>query len=198
MKKGRGRVRFRSEKELQMHVVWRGMKKRCYETTSPSYKYYGAKGITVCERWMIFDNFYADMKEGYVKGLKLDRLNNDMQYKKEHCRWVTAKESARNRSNNFILTIGNESKTLAEWGEIKKIKPDTINGRIRRGWSVEDAVNKKLMPTIHTGETNGMAKLTAEKVQQIRSSNKKYAALSLEFGVSVSQIGLIKRGVAWT
>lgn len=74
------------------------MIRRCYDINAEQYKYYGARGIGVCERWLnSFDNFLIDMESTYRKGLELDRIDNDKGYSPENCKWVTHSENMLNR-----------------------------------------------------------------------------------------------------
>jgi hypothetical protein len=75
---------------------WRGMKDRCVDPRAVSYRYYGARGITVCERWMVFGNFLADMGERPA-GRTLDRINPAGNYEPGNCRWATRAEQDANR-----------------------------------------------------------------------------------------------------
>ena len=76
---------------------WRGMIERCYSPRSPSYKWYGARGVGIDDpRWFQFVNFRADMGER-PPGLTLDRRNNDLGYSKANCRWATPKQQTDNR-----------------------------------------------------------------------------------------------------
>lgn len=83
-------------KNHPLYSVWRGMKTRCYYIMDKSYKYYGMRGITVCNRWGEFKNFYDDMKDGYKDGLSIDRINNNLGYSPENCRWATMSTQLRN------------------------------------------------------------------------------------------------------
>jgi hypothetical protein len=93
------------------HNTWRAMIQRCRTPSNNRYYCYGARGITVCERWLQFENFLEDMGER-PQGMQLDRIDTDGDYSKDNCRWVTAKENCNNR--NLRSTIAKGSK-YGEW-----------------------------------------------------------------------------------
>ena len=78
------------------YFVWRAMIQRCTNPNTTHYDRYGGRGISVCERWLKFENFLADMGEK-PKGLTLDRIDNNGNYENSNCRWVTHKENCNNR-----------------------------------------------------------------------------------------------------
>lgn len=106
--------------------IWQSMIGRCYRKSNGSYKNYGAKGITVCDKWKTFEGFFEDM--GFCGDLCLDRIDNTKGYSKENCRWVTHKQNNRNKSNNVIVA----GKTLAEWAEITGISKPVISYRLNK------------------------------------------------------------------
>ena len=119
--------------------AWNSMMDRCYREGVPNYGSYGGRGITVCERWHTFANFYADMGDR-PEGMSLDRIDNDGPYSPDNCRWATSKDQARNRRNNNILALNGEERCIKDWSELLGIHPATIRNRLRRGATAEQAL----------------------------------------------------------
>lgn len=113
-----------------LSVVWRAMMDRCYKEKCDHYKYYGARGITVCDEWHDISAFVRDMSPTYQQGLQIDRKDTDKGYSPENCRWATRKEQARNKRNNVNLTMNGETHCLSEWSEITGICIGTLWDRI--------------------------------------------------------------------
>jgi hypothetical protein len=76
--------------------IWSGMRKRCNNPNQHAFKYYGGRGIKVCQDWSNYEAFLADMGEAPA-GLSLDRINNDGNYEPGNCRWATPKQQAENQ-----------------------------------------------------------------------------------------------------
>lgn len=88
-----------TERRIDMpeYNAWLQMKQRCNNSRCKRYKYYGARGIKVCDRWLDFDNFIADMGRRPGKGYSIDRIDNDGNYEPDNCRWATQTQQILNR-----------------------------------------------------------------------------------------------------
>lgn len=122
----------------RVYKTWESMLARCYNKNNNRYKNYGAKGVTVCERWFKFANFYRDM--GDDNGLTLDRKHNNQGYSKANCRWANMKEQQNNRTNNVLITFKNKTQTAKQWSEELNIPAKRIYARKYAGWSDERAL----------------------------------------------------------
>lgn len=125
-----------------IYNIWRNMKARCYNENNISYKYYGARGIRVCDEWInSFESFYKwSINNGYNNGLTIDRLNNNKNYEPNNCRWVNMTEQQNNRRNNRLITYTGETKTLSQWASLYGIKVVTLSQRLKHNWDIEEAL----------------------------------------------------------
>jgi hypothetical protein len=118
-------------------VLWTAMIERCRNPNHRAYKNYGSRGITVCDSWHTFQNFYDDMCPRPSPNLQLDRLNNNLGYSKENCRWVTRKENLRNKRNNHKVTIKGVLMTVSQAAEILNLSASGIAYRKKHNLSLE-------------------------------------------------------------
>jgi hypothetical protein len=79
------------------HMIWSTMRQRCNNPRSKHFRYYGGRGITVCERWKDFALFWADMGATYREGMSIERIDNDGNYEPGNCIWVEKSEQSKNR-----------------------------------------------------------------------------------------------------
>lgn len=100
-----------------LYKVWHGMKARCRNPHSKAFKYYGEKGVKVCDEWLDFKKFsdWAS-SSGYAKGLTLDRIDSNGNYCPENCRWITHSENS-SRTARLFLTVNGETLSYSEWAK---------------------------------------------------------------------------------
>jgi hypothetical protein len=125
-----------------IYNAWAAMKSRCTNINNRFYKDYGGRGITFCERWNDFMNFYEDMGER-PNGMSLERKDNAKGYEPSNCKWATKLEQRRNTRANIWLEYEGQKKVLTEWAEILNLSPETIRSRLRGGWSAYDALSTR-------------------------------------------------------
>ena len=118
-------------KKTRVYTIWTRMKQRCLDLNSTEYKRYGGRGIRVCERWLKFENFLADMGEPPA-GMQIERRDNDGHYEPSNCRWATVKEQANNRRTNRMIEFGGERLTVTQCAERIGIPPRRLQQRLRR------------------------------------------------------------------
>lgn len=139
-----------NKEKNRFYCRWHSMKNRCINKKMPSWKYYGGRGITVCKRWLKFENFRDDMYEDYLtlsnkigeKNTSLERINVDGNYSPSNCKWIPIKNQHFNKTNSTFLVFRGKKQTVAEWSREKNINVTTILQRISSGWSV-----KKILTT---------------------------------------------------
>lgn len=119
----------------RVHNIWMDMLKRVTPYYKESFKYY-ARNIKVCNRWQLFENFFADMGHP-PNGYSIERINNDGDYSPENCKWASAKEQANNRRSSRLITYKDETLTLQQWANRFNIGSGTIAYRIKAGWPLE-------------------------------------------------------------
>jgi hypothetical protein len=131
--------------ETPEYHVWEGMLQRCTNPQYHQYSYYGGRGITVCLRWMQFENFFADMGRR-PPNLSLERIDNNVGYEPGNCRWATKTEQQNNRRNTVNLTIDGVTKSVTQWSMETGIGTRTLEHRLKSGWHPKQAVFTKVRP----------------------------------------------------
>jgi hypothetical protein len=139
------RTRTHGMTRTTTHTIWMGMIQRCHNPNAKDFYRYGARGITVCDRWRKFENFFADMGER-PQGKTLDRIDNSRGYEPENCRWATPAEQTRNSRLVRNVTINGRTQCLIDWTREIGMKLGTVRGRLNRGWPVELALTTPADP----------------------------------------------------
>ena len=129
----------------RFYKIWCGIKER----VSNKDKLYFKKGIEICSSWMDYNVFKNDMYDSYIdhvniygeKETTIDRINNNLGYLSDNCRWATYQEQARNRSTNITIEYDNKIMCLKDWALELKIKEHTLMARLKNGWSIKETLD---------------------------------------------------------
>ena len=133
-------------------------KSRCYNPAHPEFPRYGARGVTICARWLATPNSFvawAINKGGYKPGLYLDRRDNKKGYTPQNTRFITPLESTRNRRNTRSATFDGRTQTLMEWAQEWNLTYKTVYQRVQKG--------EKWPEISRPSRTPGRACVVAEK-----------------------------------
>jgi len=154
----------------KIYRVWRSMVGRCKYPSHTSWKWYGAKGIKVSERWLKFDNFLEDMGDTPFPNASIDRMDTNGDYCHENCRWATPKQQGRNRADNLRLTLNGKTQTAEDWAETLGIDSNLISSRKCKGWSDERTLTTpKIVPYLLTHDGRTMNRHDWAKVTGIKA-----------------------------
>jgi len=93
----------RKGKVAKEYTSWRGMLERCRNPNHIGFKYYGGRGIKVCDRWKLYRNFLEDMGRAPFSRFQLNRIDNDGDYEPGNCNWVSITDNSRNKRANRPL-----------------------------------------------------------------------------------------------
>lgn len=126
--------------------TWAGIKRRTTSMKDQNSKYYIGRGIKMCDRWTnSFENFLEDMGKAPSPQHTIDRINNNGDYEPGNCRWATHKEQMQNTRFTKWIEFNGERHTQEEWGRITGLGGLTILKRLKRGWTIEEALTKAKM-----------------------------------------------------
>lgn len=137
------------DSHARLYNTWANIKDRCFNKNHQAYNRYGGRGITMCDEWKSYVAFREwASTNGYTDELTIDRIDVNGNYEPNNCRWVTMKTQQNNRRDNKYLEYDNKKLTYAQWGELLGINPQAIAGRITRGLTIEEALEKKFSENV--------------------------------------------------
>lgn len=145
-------------KQTPEYRTWKRIKTRCYNPNMWSFRYYGGRGIIVCERWKdCYENFLQDMGPRPSTKHSIDRIDNNGNYEPANCRWGIQLEQMNNTSRNKFITAFGKTLTISQWSALMPCDMRMIWRRLRAGWSPEDAVSlpygaRGRVPSIRLGK----------------------------------------------
>lgn len=172
------------------YAAWAHMKDRCLNPESECWDDYGGRGITVCERWLKFENFIEDVGLKPSPELKLDRIDNEGNYEPGNCRWTTQLEQSRNSRRTKHIEYNGRTQCIQAWADEFGMDSGVLAARIRIGWTFERAISE----AVHYN------RLTKEQVEEIKrrydkgSRNNGASALAKEFKVSFQTVLRVANG----
>jgi hypothetical protein len=146
--------------------AWKAMRSRCYNPRNASWKYYGAKGITVCERWRTsFAAFFEDLGPAPSPSHSIERDKNHLGYEPGNVRWATPSEQAHNTSKCRWITHNGRTMLAGDWAKETGIATSTIKSRIDDfGWTAEKALTTPVYATASLRRKSGPLKNTKRQV----------------------------------
>lgn len=163
-------------------LTWTDIQTRCHNPNSTSYERYGGRGIKVCEKWRnSFQAFLDDMGKRPTCDHSIDRIDNDKGYEPGNCRWATRIEQANNKRNNRLVTIGGETKTIAQWAHEHNLNAATVWRRVNEGKSGEDLLAKPWRGSRKNGRTGTLTHngITDTMAGWSRRTGIKYSTLAM-------------------
>ncbi|MGN5457080.1 MAG: hypothetical protein ACI4XN_13890 [Candidatus Kurthia intestinigallinarum] len=121
--------------------IFAGMKRRCYNQNSKEYRWYGAKGIKICNEWIINPKLFEDwaINNGYSDSLTIDRKDETKDYSPDNCRWITGKNNSKYKSTTSLIDVNGEVHTGQDWSKILGFGVNRINIYIRK-YGLENVV----------------------------------------------------------
>lgn len=124
------------KKGTRVYSSWTSMLDRCRNERSKDFERYGKRGITVCDEWLNFENFYRDMGDPPPKH-SIDRINNSLGYCLSNCQWSTAQQQASNRRSSVFVELDGKRMTAAQCDRILGRHNGTTARRVRQGKPVK-------------------------------------------------------------
>lgn len=170
--------------QLRLHRIWANMKQRCTNPKSKDFRYYGERGIQVCDEWSEFEPFfYWAMANGYKEGLTIERKDNDKGYTPENCEWIPSNRQQRNTSRTRKYIMYGKEFTLAELCRIFSQPRSTVDYRLKKGEQLETALKRR------KGLDNKLLELS-DKLRDLKNGKAELDAQMKSINAEIEEVTL--------
>jgi hypothetical protein len=131
-----------SKRQSAEYVVWQGMMARCRPSNASKFRHHAGRGITVCDRWHSFESFILDMGQRPYPKATIERINNDIGYQPDNCRWASWTDQANNKQTSKRYTVNGVTGTRAELCRHFGMRYGAVKQRMNTlGWTIEAALS---------------------------------------------------------
>jgi hypothetical protein len=138
------RFRTHGQSGTRLYSAWANMMQRCHNPANHRYRWYGGRGIEVCQQWWSYRDFAAwAAKSGYEDGLTIERVDVNGNYEPANCTWIPKRRMQRNRRTSRFIEAWGETKTVADWADDERcvVGYYTLFSRLQLGWRPEEAIS---------------------------------------------------------
>lgn len=127
---------------IRLHIIFNGMKSRCYDENDRAYRWYGAKCVKICNEWLDDPTKFEDwaINNGYKDNLTINRKNENEDYCPENCEWITLEDNSRYKSTTSMINVNGEIHSGRDWSQILGLGINTINKYVRK-YGLENTIN---------------------------------------------------------
>ena len=170
-------LKFTGMSDTPEYQAWTSMLCRCGHRGSKPLARYAGRGISVCDRWLDnFDNFLADMGHRPSAEHSIDRIDNDLGYFPQNCRWATRDIQATNRATTVFIEHEGERHSMSQWSRVTGIPTTTIRLWASHGLTLAEmmtrtkrmaariTVDGKSFKVADAGEIIGVSRVTAYRL----------------------------------
>lgn len=121
-------------KNKKIRDTYDGMLQRCYNKKSKDYRFYGGKGVTICEEWFLDRKKFEEwsLANGYADDLSIDRIDPKKGYSPENCRWISFSKNCREKTTTNYIEVDGEIHSGKEWSKIINKGINFVNRKIRQ------------------------------------------------------------------
>ena len=118
----------------RLQNIYHHMMNRCYDSSCKEFRFYGGKGIGVCDEWRYNSSSFKEwaLSSGYCDDLTIDRIDSSKNYSPSNCRWIPLTENCKYKSSTFLLEVNGEKHTGRDWAKICHLGTNTINMLLRQ------------------------------------------------------------------